>query len=118
MVAELAALSVLVLAAGAELLHSRRVRRLAPLAFGPRRRPAIWASAAPFLRVASLAAVCWGLATLMLLEPRVHRVRVLRARRLPPPAEANARRRPRRHEQAVAMMQGGGQRAVAVVQDR
>lgn len=68
--APLAALCVLVLAAAAEALHARRVRRLAPLAFGPNRRPSAWARCAPYLRVAALSAMTWGLLTLLTLEPR------------------------------------------------
>ena len=65
-----AALIALCVAALAEALHARRVRRLAPLAFGPQRRPAAWARCAPSLRCAAFAALSWGLATLFLLEPR------------------------------------------------
>jgi Ca-activated chloride channel family protein len=72
MVAELAACAVVVLSIGAELLHVRRCRRVAALAFGPSRRPAAWAYAAPVLRVAALGAVCWALVTLMLLKPKTH----------------------------------------------
>ncbi|HUR28658.1 MAG TPA: VWA domain-containing protein [Planctomycetota bacterium] len=70
LVAPLAALAALVLSAAAEALHARRVRRLAPLAFGPSRRPAGWARAAPYLRVAALSALAWGIVTLFTLEPR------------------------------------------------
>jgi Ca-activated chloride channel family protein len=65
-----ATLVALVLAALAEAWHARRVRRLAPLAFGPNRLPAAWALCAPYLRVAALGALTWGLATLLFLEPR------------------------------------------------
>jgi Ca-activated chloride channel family protein len=70
--AELATAAVAILAAAAESLHARRCRRLARLAFGPDRRPAAWAMAAPALRVAALAALCWGLVTLLELPPKVH----------------------------------------------
>lgn len=72
MVAELAACTVMILALGAEMLHTRRCRRLAPLAFGPGGRPAAWVHATPLLRIVSLAAMCWGLVTLMLITPKVH----------------------------------------------
>lgn len=62
----------MVLAAAAELWHARRCRLLAPLAFGPDRRPAPWARLAPAARVAALAAACWGLTTLLELQPKVH----------------------------------------------
>ncbi len=72
MVAELTACAVVILAAGAELLHARRCRRIALLAFGPSARPALWARLAPLLRIAGLAALAWGLTTLLLLKPKIH----------------------------------------------
>ncbi len=65
-----AALVVLVLAVPAEWLHARRIRRLAPLAFGPKERPSAWALSAPWVRVISMSAVAWGLATLLLVTPK------------------------------------------------
>jgi Ca-activated chloride channel family protein len=64
------ALGVLVVASLAEWLHLRRVRRLAALAFGPDRRPAAWARLAPGARSLALAALAWGLVTLLAIEPR------------------------------------------------
>jgi Ca-activated chloride channel homolog len=69
----LAMAAAVVLAVAAELLHALRVRRVAALAFGPSRRPLVWAFAAPFVRVAAVAAVCWGLLTLWYLTPKAHR---------------------------------------------
>ena len=66
----LAALLVLLLAGAAEWLHAHRVRRLAPLAFGPSARPSSWARGAPFLRLLALGALAWGLTTLLLVEPK------------------------------------------------
>ncbi len=63
----IAAGAALLLAVIAEWLHTRRVRRLALLAFGPGRKPAAWARAAPALRVLALTALAWGLVTLLLL---------------------------------------------------
>ncbi len=77
MVAELVTLAVVILTAAAEALHARRVRRLAALAFGPSKRPALWARLAPGLRVVAAGALVWGLATLFLLEPRVHKIGVI-----------------------------------------
>jgi Ca-activated chloride channel homolog len=71
-VAEVVACLVLVVAAAAETAHARRCRRMARLAFGPSGRPAAWARFAPALRACSLAALSWGLVTLLLLSPRVH----------------------------------------------
>ena len=73
MVAELAALAVVIFAAAAETLHYRRTRRVSRLAFGPTGRPRLWASGAPIARVAAFGALTWGLLTLALLPPKVHR---------------------------------------------
>ncbi len=47
MVVEWITLTVAVVAALAEWIHRRRVRRVAHLAFGPRGRPALWTRLAP-----------------------------------------------------------------------
>jgi Ca-activated chloride channel homolog len=70
--AELFAAAVAILAAAAESLHSRRCHRLARLAFGPNGRPALWARSAPAVRVGAMAALSWGLVTLVELPPKVH----------------------------------------------
>ena len=77
MVAELLALIAAVVVLAAESLHARRIRRVTFLAFGPSERPRAWASAAPYLRVLSVAALTWGLTTLLLLPPKVHRAAVV-----------------------------------------
>jgi Ca-activated chloride channel family protein len=64
------AFAAALLATLAEWLHARRVRHVAPLAFGPAGRPSLWARGAPHARVLALAALCWGLSTLLLTEPR------------------------------------------------
>jgi Ca-activated chloride channel family protein len=76
-VAVLATCAVVLLAVGAEQLHARRCRRIAGLAFGPTARPAPWVWAAPLLRVAALGALTWGLVTLLLLPPKVHKTDVI-----------------------------------------
>jgi Ca-activated chloride channel family protein len=73
LLAVVAAAAVAIIAGSAELLHAGRVRRIAVLAFGPRRRPLFWARLAPFLRTAALTAVTWGLVTLYFLPPQSHR---------------------------------------------
>ena len=70
----LGAFAVLPLAALAEWIHSRRVRHVAPLAFGPSGLPSAWARAAPAARVLALAALVWGLGTLLVSEPRRYAV--------------------------------------------
>jgi len=72
--AEYVAFALAVLGAIAEWLHRGRVRRLARLAFGPSERPRNWTRLAPLLRVLSLAALGWGLTTLLWIEPAVHNV--------------------------------------------
>lgn len=73
MVAELAALVSLVLAGLAERLHAARLRRVGVLAFGPGGQPRAWARGAPLLRAAAVGGLAWGLVTLLLLPPKVHR---------------------------------------------
>ena len=66
------ALAALALGILGEALHAARARRVAHLAFGPPGRPRPWTLAAPFLRAVAAAATTWGLATLLLLPPKVH----------------------------------------------
>lgn len=73
MVAVLVGVGVFVVAAAAEALHARRVRVVRRLAFGPEGRPAPWARYAPVARAVSLGAIGWGLTTLLLVDPQVHR---------------------------------------------
>lgn len=73
MVAQLVALAALFLAAAAETLHAQRVARAARLAFGPDARPRAWVRVAGPARALAAAAIAWGLVTLMLLPPKVHR---------------------------------------------
>lgn len=71
MVANCAAAAVFALAALAEWLHARRCRRVAFLAFGPGGSPRAWTRAAAPLRALCLAAVTWGLVTLLFIDPKV-----------------------------------------------
>lgn len=72
MVAEILLAIAVVIATAAEMLHARRCARVARLVFGPKGRPSWWAHAAPFLRIAAIGALTWGLATLYDLDPKVH----------------------------------------------
>ncbi len=72
-VAILVACVVLFLMSAAEALHWPRVQRVAGLAFGPKRRPAFWVMLTPFMRVLGATAAVWGLVTLLLLPPKVHK---------------------------------------------
>lgn len=56
-----------------ELLHARRVARVAALVFGPRGKPAPVALAAPLLRPVAVGLLAWGFATLLQLPPKIHR---------------------------------------------
>lgn len=77
MVAEAVAFGVLVFGLLAEGLHARRVRRVAILAFGDGGKPGYGARLAPYVRAAGLAAVAWGLVTLLLIPPRSHRAQAV-----------------------------------------
>ena len=78
MVAFIVACSAALAVALAEAIHVWRCYRLAGLAFGPARIARtsalpVWVPVAALLRVLSVAAVGWGLTTLLSIEPRVHR---------------------------------------------
>jgi Ca-activated chloride channel family protein len=73
LLAILVSAAVAILALTAEALHAQRVRAVAALAFGPSRRPLAWAYGAPLFRIASFAALAWGLVTLYYLPPTAHR---------------------------------------------
>jgi Ca-activated chloride channel homolog len=73
MVILFATLGAALLAIVGEFLHRVRVARVAHLAFGPGARPSSLAHVAPFLRVLAAGALAWGLATLLTVEPRIHK---------------------------------------------
>ena len=68
MLPEILALAAAAVLALAEWRHARRVRHLAPLAFGPRGRAARWTTLAPPLRVAAGTALAWALTSLALIR--------------------------------------------------
>lgn len=76
MIPEAIAISVGLLSVLGEVLHARRSRRTARLAFGPRGEPRRWTASAPLFRVLSLSAVAWGLAQLWILDPQASLPRV------------------------------------------
>src|SRR4051794_25916783 len=59
-----AAIVTLALATVAEWLHTRRLRVVGRLAFGPSGVPRPWTRAVPVLRAVALSAFAWGLATI------------------------------------------------------
>jgi Ca-activated chloride channel family protein len=66
----------------AEWHHARRIRRLAPLAFGPNARPAAWTVLAAPLRLLAATALAWALASLALLPPKSHQAKEVDPNRL------------------------------------
>jgi Ca-activated chloride channel family protein len=77
MVAIVSACAIVLLATAAEVLHARRCRRVAGLALGPGRPPALWVYLTPVLRVLALGGLTWGLTTLLLLIPKARQSGVL-----------------------------------------
>lgn len=59
---------VFLLAVWAERIHSRRVRAVGRLAFGPSGEPRSWTRAVPLLRVVAATALAWGF-TILLVAP-------------------------------------------------
>ncbi len=70
---ELVAAGAALLATVAEVLHARRVAQLKRLAFGPDEGAALWAKLTPAFRALAVAALAWGLTTLLMLSPKIHR---------------------------------------------
>ena len=58
---EILALATLVLTIGAEMIHSRRIKSIATLAFGPPALPSSWTRIVPAMRCVALASGIWGL---------------------------------------------------------
>ena len=64
------AIGTAVCAVLAECRHSRRIRRVGRLAFGPLGQARVWPRCAPPVRVLALTAMAWGLVTLFFIRPR------------------------------------------------
>lgn len=77
MVAILAMCSAMLIFTATEVLHARRIRKVAALAFGFKRRPAPWVYLAPPLCVLASGATVWGLVTLWEIQPKVHKSNVI-----------------------------------------
>ncbi len=72
---EVLAAAAMLLAVVAEWFHARRLRRMGRLAFGPQEKPALWTTVVPGLRAVMLGGLVWALASLFLVEPKVHQSR-------------------------------------------
>ena len=72
----LVAATTAVLATGAELLHTGRVKKVRYLAFGPEGRFSALSILAPILRILFLGGLAWALTTLFLIEPKAHRSKI------------------------------------------
>ena len=59
------------LALAAEWLQARRIRKVAPLAFGPAGRPRRWVALVPWVRVAALTGIAWALLVLLTVKTSV-----------------------------------------------
>src|SRR5688500_8621882 len=68
-----ATLAAILLATVAELVHARRSRRVARLAFGPGGQPRKWTQIGPWFRAAATGLLAWGLTMLLLIGPRTAR---------------------------------------------
>jgi Ca-activated chloride channel family protein len=75
MLPELCAVAVIVLLILAEMLHARRVRRMAQLAFGFGGQPRRWTRVAAPLRVIAGGLAAWSVTTLYFEQPKVFHAR-------------------------------------------
>ena len=57
----------------AEWIHMRRVKNIAFLAFGQSGRPVPWAQVAPIIRIVSIGLLVWGMVSLYLIDPKIHK---------------------------------------------
>jgi len=70
------AVFVMIVAGGAECFHQQRIRRVARLAFGPSGKATAIGRIAPFIRVAAMGILSWGLVALLTEKPKVHRAKL------------------------------------------
>ena len=69
-------LGTLILSAGAELLHWKRLQRTQSLAFGPGHFPLVSPILTSLVRMLCLVGLAWSLTTLFLMPPKAHRSQV------------------------------------------
>ena len=77
MLPEYIALGAASLATLGEILHARRIRRVARLAFGPAGQARGWTEIVPLLRVVAVALLAWGFVQLAILAPRAKRPQLI-----------------------------------------
>lgn len=66
-------LAALIVYVVAEYIHSRRVNKVSRLAFGESGRPGWIGTVSPVVRIASIGLLSWGMVTLFLIDPKIHR---------------------------------------------
>jgi Ca-activated chloride channel homolog len=76
-VAILAMCAAMLIFTATEVLHARRIRKVAGLAFGTKRRPSPWVYLAAPLCILASGATTWGLVTLWEIQPKVHKGNVI-----------------------------------------
>lgn len=68
---EILAAACFVVVLGAEVLHQRRIRSVAPLVFGPGRKPSLLVRGMPVFQALAGALCLWGFATLFVIAPKL-----------------------------------------------
>lgn len=73
MYAETLTLIAVLIYLGTEFLHSFRVKKISALAFGESGRPGFLGAIAPVLRTIAVGLLTWGIVTLYLIDPKIHK---------------------------------------------
>lgn len=71
--AETVTIAVVALLILTEFLHALRIRKVSTLAFGDTRKPALWATGAPLMRILAMGLFTWGIVTLFIIDPKIHK---------------------------------------------
>lgn len=74
---EIIALAALLITIGAEMIHLRRIKKIATLSFGPSALPSSWSKIAPIIRCIAVTLIVWGLTTLLTIQPKVHKAKTV-----------------------------------------